>query len=219
MLFTWIILFVISIVVFLVVLRPWIFSSSKGIVIGISLLFAGLALLLYYHWGAIIPLHQATLLKNEMQETKEKLITLDSRAKLIAELEQRVAQHPDKAMGWYLLSKLYAGSGDEKKALHAIESARKRESDNPLFKLAIVEMHFSFHQKLTSADRSLLNSVLQSDAGNITALHLFALDAMQQKHFQLAIQYWERVLTQVPADSEDAETIRGFIKKAQVKVQ
>jgi len=210
----WLILTVVTLLIFSLVLRPW---QQKGATKWWVLFLGTITLLpltLYHHWGADQQLAQAKHLQKELATTKQQLLSLGTRAKVVSELEKRVKANPKKAKGWYLLSKLYLGSGDHTKALQAIKTARKLEPNNPQYQLELAEVHFITHHSLSKSDRKLLTIVLNKQPANINALNLFALDAYQKNQHPLAITYWQKILTQLPADSKDAIHIRDMINKA-----
>ena len=50
------------------------------------------------------------------------------------------------------------------------------------------------------------------------ALAMLAMDAYQEKHYQIAINYWQQLLIITPPNSDAAKALRKAIAKAQAKL-
>ena len=69
-------------------------------------------------------------------------------------------------------------------------------------------------RKLDGKPMELIDHALKIDPNNARALGLAANAAFEAKNYQKAIDYWQRLLKQVPADSEIAKTIQERIDEA-----
>jgi len=59
-----------------------------------------------------------------------------------------------------------------------------------------------------------INRALKLDPENMKALELAGLAAFQSKNYTKAVEYWERVMTKIPPDSEVGQTIQQRINEA-----
>ncbi len=69
-------------------------------------------------------------------------------------------------------------------------------------------------QQITPLAQDLLNQILIQQPRHPTALNLLAIGAFQQGDYQQAIDYWQKLLQQQPADSKAAEVLQASIQEA-----
>lgn len=215
MLKLWSILFVVTIASAIVIAWPVLRKKRLNFPACLGLaLFALIPLTLYRYWGASDQLAEAKELQQQVAKVKQEIQQLGSRQAIIAELEARVKKTPKQAKGWYLLAKLYLNGGEQEKSLTAMQQAQTLDPDNPQYWLGVVTIRFVKSHHLNNNDKTLLRQVLAKQANNINALNLFAIDAYHQHHYDLALQYWQKILSVVPADSDDAAHIRNMMTQA-----
>ena len=69
-------------------------------------------------------------------------------------------------------------------------------------------------QRLDGRPMELIQQALKVDPNNVKALQLAGSAAFQAKDYKKAVEYWERVLKQVPAGSEVSALITDRINEA-----
>ena len=70
------------------------------------------------------------------------------------------------------------------------------------------------NQSMDGRPMELVNQALKVDPDNAKALQLAGSAAFQSKDYAKAIDYWQRVLKQVPPDSPTAQAIQERIDEA-----
>lgn len=118
----------------------------------------------------------------------EKLAELGKLKKLdqvILQLERHLSHNPD-GHGWYLLGRLYLNKQWLQAALAAFVKAKELSPDKPEIVLAYAD-----------------------------TLHALAVDAYQQQNYQQAIDYWQRLLPQLDANTPAEKNVRNWIASAQ----
>lgn len=176
------------------------------------------AFLLYLHLGASDKLAQASVYKQRLAEVKMEIKKLGTRRNVIKTLKEKIDQQPNDPKGWFLLGKLYYSGGEFELAGRAFSKANSLKPGDVDIMLGMVMTQFyADGEKLTPDSRELLNKVLGQQKDNVNALNLLAVDAFNQAHYKLAVQYWEQILPLFPADSEDAKLLLKMIAKAQAR--
>lgn len=173
------------------------------------------ALILYFYIG------NSAGLKLSMQMAQQKTAVNKLRQELktpeavITALKQHLEQDPSSAKGWYLLGKIYLSIQQLDPAVEAFARGAKLDPQNPEVLFQYAQALYLKQHSLTGLPHELLHSILAKDPHNSLAINLLAVDAYQQKNYQQAIQYWEQILPNFPAESPDAEALLKAIAKAQ----
>jgi cytochrome c-type biogenesis protein CcmH len=134
---------------------------------------------------------------------------------LVERLAGRMRENPDDAEGWRLLGRSYAALGRFPESLDAYAKAveRKPRDADLLADMADV-LATTRSERLQGEPEKLVLRALEIDAQNLKALALAGTAAFDRKDFKTAVRYWERMLSLVPPESEDARQIRGSIEEA-----
>lgn len=130
-------------------------------------------------------------------------------------LAKRLQSNPSDAQGWTMLARSY--SSMEKFAEASGAYARATEltpSDADLWAEYAFASAMASGRSLEGRPMELVERALQVDPENAKALQLAGSGAFQAKDYKKAIDYWERVLKQVPPGSEVAQTIESRISEA-----
>ena len=69
-------------------------------------------------------------------------------------------------------------------------------------------------RKLEGKPMELIDHALKIDPNNPRALGLAANAAFDKKEYQKAIDYWQRIMKQMPADAEIGKTLQSRIDEA-----
>jgi len=152
-------------------------------------------------------------------QADEHAISAQQLETLISRLAARLRENPDDADGWRLLGRSYTALGRFPEAADAYAKAALREPRD-------AELLADFADALAMArgqagagnlqgePEKLALRALEIDPQNLKALALAGTAAFDRRDFAAAAAYWERMLPLVPADSEDARSIRSSIAEA-----
>ena len=171
--------------------------------------------LAYWHFGAwsawVSYLHES-LQQQRAQHLMESMRDPDA---LIEKLQSTLRTQPNSARGWYLLGRLYASQQQWQSADNAFERAYQLQPNDAQIAVNYVQNNWQLnHQQYNERTREILNDLLQRNSNQLDALAMLAMDAYQQQQYQRAIDYWQRLLTLVPMQSEEAQAIRKAIANA-----
>ena len=133
----------------------------------------------------------------------------------VAALAKRLQSNPSDAQGWTMLARSYSSMGKFAESVGAYTKATELTPNN-----ADLWAEFAFATAMASGrslegrPMELIDRALKVDPENAKALQLAGSAAFQAKDYKKAIDYWERVLKQVPPGSEVAEAIQERIDEA-----
>ena len=133
----------------------------------------------------------------------------------VAALAKRLQANPSDAQGWTMLARSYSSMERFGEAAGAYAKATELTPDNAdlwaeyAFATAMAE-----DRKLTGKPAELIQRALKADPENVKALQLAGTAAFEAKDYQKAIDYWQRVLKRLPANSDVAQLINDRINEA-----
>jgi cytochrome c-type biogenesis protein CcmH len=137
----------------------------------------------------------------------------------VAALAKRLQSNPSDAQGWTMLARSYSSMGRFGEAAGAY--ARVTEltpNDADLWAEYAFCVAMASGRKLEGKPAELIDRALKIDPNNAKALELAASAAYEAKNYQKAIDYWQRVLKQVPPASEVAQAIQERMEEAKSKM-
>ena len=166
--------------------------------------------LLYWHLGQPsgigAPKHTAPDASNITQADFEAMT---------AKLAQRMAANPDDPVGWLMLGRAYKALERYPDAVQALQEANRRKPNQPEILVEYAEALALQHgRSLDGEPMRLLERALKIDPNHPKALTLAGAAAFEAKDYKRAIAYWERLLGQVPADSELAQALKTGLAQA-----
>lgn len=133
----------------------------------------------------------------------------------VDKLAQRLKENPNDAQGWLMLARSYMMLERYPDAAGAYEHATTlNASDAELWADYAEALALSNGQSLAGKPTEALNRALQIDPRNQKALDLAGSAAFQTGDYQKAINFWQQLLKQLPAGSEELRTISEQIAKA-----
>jgi cytochrome c-type biogenesis protein CcmH len=133
----------------------------------------------------------------------------------VGKLAQRLEQNPNDAQGWIMLGRSYASMNRFSDAASAYEQATKlRGNDATVWADYGEALAMASGQRMAGKPLEAVNRALQLDPKNEEALVLAGSAAFQAGDYQKAIDYWQRLLPLLPADSEMAKSVSNQIAKA-----
>jgi cytochrome c-type biogenesis protein CcmH len=133
----------------------------------------------------------------------------------VAALAKRLETNPSDLQGWTMLARSYSmlqKYDESSKAYEKAVALRPRDADlisNYAFTLAVAS-----GGKFAGRPLELIKQALEIAPENPNVLGLAGGAAFEQKDYKQAIEYWTRLLQNVPADSEMALAVNEKLKEA-----
>lgn len=133
----------------------------------------------------------------------------------VDKLAQRLQSNPNDPQGWTMLARSYSSMEKWTEALGAYAKATEQSPNNAdLWAEYAFATAMSSGRSLEGKPMELINHALKVDPQNAKALQLAGSAAFQAKDYKKAIDYWQRILKQVPAGSEVEQAITERIEEA-----
>ncbi len=166
------------------------------------------AALLYFTLGSLPALSP--------ENTQKPKITAQQVEQMVAKLAARMEQNPDSdPQGWVMLARAYKAMGRYEESVRAfarIEALVNRDAH--LLSENAEALALATGGSLRGRPSEMLARALELDANFPDALLLAGTAAYERDDYAGAVGYWERLLKLLPADSEDAQSLRESIAKA-----
>jgi cytochrome c-type biogenesis protein CcmH len=136
----------------------------------------------------------------------------------VAALAKRLQTNPSDLAGWTMLARSYNSMQRYGEAAGAYAKATDLSpKDADLWAEYAMASAMANGRELQGKPTELINQALKVDPKNAKALQLAGTAAFQSKNYKKAIEYWEQVLSQVPADSEVAQAVKDRINEAKTQ--
>ena len=133
----------------------------------------------------------------------------------VAALAKRLETNPSDLQGWTMLARSYSmleKYDDSSQAYEKAVALKPRDVElisNYAFTLAMAS-----GGRFAGRPLELIKQALEIDPENPTVLGLAGGAAFEQKYYKQAIEYWTKLLQNVPADSEMAQAVNEKLKEA-----
>ncbi|MBI4290542.1 MAG: c-type cytochrome biogenesis protein CcmI [Betaproteobacteria bacterium] len=194
--------------------RPEAARPGRSIVAAVAIAIAipALAIGLYAWRGnpqALSP--QASAAKDQAHA-----ITPDQIQGMITRLAARLESSPDDAEGWVMLARSYGALGRFSESASAFAKAAKlRPDDAQLLADYADSLAMANNRSLAGEPTAIIERALKADGKNAKALALAGTAAFDRRDYRGAVGYWQKLLEQVPAESEFGQSIRTAIADAE----
>jgi len=133
----------------------------------------------------------------------------------VEKLAKKLEQNPNDAQGWLMLARSYTLMERFADAASAYEHATALNGNDASIWADYAEASAMANgQRLAGKPTEAINRALQIDPKNQKALDLAGSAAYQSGDYQKAIDYWQKLLAQLPAGSEELKAITDQITKA-----
>lgn len=133
----------------------------------------------------------------------------------IEKLAERLKQNPNDAKGWTMLARSYMMQERFSEAASAYERLTTLNANDADAWADYAEaLALANGQNLAGKPTDAINRALKIDPKNQKALDLAGSAAFQVNDYQKAIEYWQKLLTTLPAGSDELRTITEQISKA-----
>jgi len=133
----------------------------------------------------------------------------------VASLAKRLEQNPDDIEGWIMLARSYTSLGRYADATGAYAKATAVKTDDAeLWADYAFAMAMANGRKLQGQPLEFVNKALKLDPENAKALELAGSAAFEAKNYKQAIEYWQKLLSRTPADSDVGQALTQKIAEA-----
>lgn len=133
----------------------------------------------------------------------------------VEKLAKRLESTPNDPQGWTMLARSYSSMEKWTEATGAYARATEQSPNNAdLWAEYAFATAMANGKSLEGKPLEMINRALKVDPQNAKALQLAGSAAYQAKDYKKAINYWQQILKQVPADSEVAQAINERIDDA-----
>ncbi|MCI9876653.1 c-type cytochrome biogenesis protein CcmI [Pseudomonas atacamensis] len=164
-----------------------------------------LGLGLYLHFGAA----------DKVELTREFAQAPQSMEEMTQRLERAVAAQPDSAEGLYFLGRTYMAQDRPADAAKMFERAANLAGRQPeLLGQWAQAQYFADGKKWSEQIQKLTDEALKADPKEVTSLGLLGIAAFEGERYQEAIDYWSRLLAQLPPDDNSRVALQGGIERA-----
>jgi cytochrome c-type biogenesis protein CcmH len=184
-------------------------GSPKKTIIGISIFVVILSTGLYFSLGDVFRIADMNDAKPMAQEGVEKMV---------AEFASKMEKDPDNLQGWAMLARSYRILGRNADAAKAYARAGSFvDSDPQLLADYADTLAANANGSFAGKPLELINKALVLDPNNLLALWLSGTADFNVQNYKGAVQSWEKLAKQLPADSNEARTIAASIAEARSK--
>ncbi|WP_095156999.1 c-type cytochrome biogenesis protein CcmI [Pseudomonas sp. Irchel 3E13] len=164
---------------------------------------------LYLHFGS----SDKVELAQEFAQAPQSLDEMTSR------LERAVAAQPENAEGLYFLGRAYMAQERPADAAKAFERAVGVAGRQPeLLGQWAQALYFANNKQWTPQFQAITDEALKADPNEVTSLGLLGIAAFEGERYQEAIDYWNRLLVQLPEGDASRTALLGGIDKAKEKL-
>jgi len=135
--------------------------------------------------------------------------------KTVAALQERLKADPSSAEGWLLLARTQAARAHWQESAEAYSEALTLTKERPDVAAAYAEvLVMAADGIVTAAAREALEMAVARDAKNPSARYYLALAEAQAGNIKEAIDAWQALLAEAPADAPWAQMVRRRIEDA-----
>ncbi len=208
------------------ILRP-LWSSARGAAVGLCVLLLGLAAFVYAAvgqpglWGDRVvresaqPSAAAQAPGAQGPGEPQAQVSQAQIEGMVQRLSERLQRNPDDAAGWRMLVRSYENLGRFDEAVQAWERLFQiAPPDADQLTEYAVTLGMSQGQRLAGEPEKVLEAVLQREPNHVQALALSGSAAFERHDYARAIERWQRLLKQAPADEDVRQRIGAQIDKA-----
>ena len=192
------------------VAAPRVSKLGKPLPLLAAVLVPVLGLGLYLHFGAA----------DKVELTREFAQAPQSMEEMTRRLERAVAAQPDSAEGLYFLGRAYMAqdrSADAAKVFERTVALAGRQPE--LLGQWAQAQYFADNKQWSPKVQALTDEALKLDPKEVTSLGLLGIAAFEGQRYQEAIDYWKRLLAQLPPQDSSRVALQGGIDRAAEKLK
>lgn len=178
---------------------------GKALPVLAAVLVPALALGLYLHFGAA----------DKVELTQEFAAAPKTMDEMTTRLERAVQAQPDSAEGLYFLGRAYMAQQRPADAARVYERAVALAGRQPeLLGQWAQALYFAADKQWSAQVQTLTDEALKADPNEVTSLGLRGIAAFEGERYQEAIDYWNRLLAQLPEGDASRAALQGGIDRA-----
>ncbi|WP_087503240.1 c-type cytochrome biogenesis protein CcmI [Pseudomonas sp. SID14000] len=178
---------------------------GKALPLLAALLVPLMALGLYLHFGAA----------DKVELTQEFAEAPKSMEEMTTRLERVVQAQPDSAEAMYFLGRAYMAEQRPADAARTFERAVALAGRQPeLLGQWAQALYFAADKQWSPQLQALTDEALKADPNEVTSLGLRGIAAFEGERYQEAIDYWKRLLAQLPEGDASRAALQGGIDRA-----
>ncbi len=163
----------------------------------------------------IIQLQQAKQQADYQAMLDKRMPDMSQSSELIEQLEKRLTKDTENLQYWFLLARLSSERNDFAKAADAYRQIVNRDSSSGLVMSELAQALFlRDNHKMTDEIGQLAQNALKLEPNNTTAMGLSGIYAFSKKDYLKAIEYWQRAVTLLGANSDAGQGLLQGIEKA-----
>ncbi|TXT23769.1 MAG: cytochrome c-type bioproteinis protein CcmH [Gallionellaceae bacterium] len=153
---------------------------------------------------------QSVPVEPEQQVTQEQIVAM------VDKLAQKLKDKPDDAEGWTMLARSYLALRRFNEAADAYAHAVELMPNNAQLLADYADiLAVNNGRNMLGEPEKIIRQALQADPNNAKALALMGTAAYQHKDYKAAIEWWQKLLLNVPPDSQMAASIKANISQAE----
>ncbi|WP_058535609.1 tetratricopeptide repeat protein [Legionella saoudiensis] len=174
----------------------------------------------YFNWGGFAKWQDYLQYQEKQQRADAMLKSIKSPQELIAKLRAKLDDTPKSAKGWYLLGRLYAGQEEKQDAADAFAKAYQFDPKDEQYAVNYAHSLWVLNNRqFTEQVTEIFADLLKNNPNQPDALAMMAMNAYVSHAYEDAIAYWQRLLKLAPQQSEEAQSIRKAIAKAEEQIK
>lgn len=183
---------------------------GKALPLLAAVLVPAMGLGLYLHFGAA----------DKVELTREFAQAPQSMEEMTTRLERAVQAQPDSAEGLYFLGRAYMAEQRPADAARIFERAVALAGRQPeLLGQWAQALYFAANKQFSEQVQALTDEALKADPKEVTSLGLRGIAAFEGERYQEAIDYWQRLLAQLPEGDASRAALQGGIDRAAERLQ
>ena len=169
-----------------------------------------LGVALYLHYGA----------SDKVELTREFSQPPVSMEDMTHRLERAAAAQPDSPEGLYFLGRAYMAQDRAADAAKVFERTVALAGRQPeLLGQWAQAQYFADNKQWSPKVQALTDEALKLDPKEVTSLGLLGIAAFEGQRYQEAIDYWNRLLAQLPPEDNSRAALQGGIDRATEKLK
>ncbi|SFR49704.1 cytochrome c-type biogenesis protein CcmH [Marinobacter daqiaonensis] len=188
--------------------------STWAVVIVAALLLSLGSVAMYQQWGALDRVEQYQAMRDIEASGGDRMAQMEQ---LTSQLAQRLEAQPDNPDGWAMLGRSYMRMERYPQAARAFERlAEVVEEDNAsavAWGLAAQAWFFHSEGAMTEQVTGAMKKARELNPDEVNSLGLLGIHAFEQRNFEDAIRYWERIIEVAP-DHPQLASIRQGVARA-----
>ena len=145
----------------------------------------------------------------------EHALSMEKIDRMVGDLAQRLEGNPGDLKGWIMLGRSYKTMGRLPEAIKAFERAGSAIDEDPQSLVDFAEaLAVSDKKDFQGRGMKLIERALKLNPDHVPSLVFAGSAAFERSDFQNAVRYWQKVIAQLPPDSDEARAVTEAISRA-----